>query len=532
MKKNSVVFKRLILPIALIAIVMFAIIAILLEPYKAYLFLHILVILLSLGLAVLALASRPSRGQNAVILFMLAAAIYIFGFVLQILASTIEGYYLACCTQYFGEMIVFIGLIFYVSVLCRKRIPWWVYTFQVIISALVVYALISTRENHFFYREISISNEGPFPRLKLTYGPGFFIAISYIAILSTAMLVIVIVHAFKSKGNERKRCLCSIAAIISCWLPYLLQIMGLTGGYEIPGVGMVLAAFWLMLVLRRYGFLDSVTLAGEKVIASNAYGIMVMDDDYRLVYCNRTMEQIVGRIAENVDLRKNPKVRNIIEGRSETLKFNDRIYDIRFDELSEKNSNSGYMLWLIDNTEHYRAVDLIMENAEKDPLTKLFNRDAFHERLINQLGASNGGTFIMVDVDNFKQVNDRFGHKRGDEVLLLLAGIFKEFDEDSFLSCRIGGDEFAAFVPNVTDKEAVGRLIGDVANRFNTKLREIGCERITGLSIGALVCTPDQALQADFDTFYSGADELLYRVKENGKGNFLIGDLSLNIRHK
>ncbi len=96
--------------------------------------------------------------------------------------------------------------------------------------------------------------------------------------------------------------------------------------------------------------------------------------------------------------------------------------------------------------------------AYKDPLTGLLNRRAMEQVLKLELArAKRYGTaliLVFVDIDNFKPINDRFGHDRGDEVLVYMASSFTELSRESDIIARFAGDEFVLILPGVSAKEA------------------------------------------------------------------------------
>jgi diguanylate cyclase (GGDEF)-like protein len=123
--------------------------------------------------------------------------------------------------------------------------------------------------------------------------------------------------------------------------------------------------------------------------------------------------------------------------------------------------------------------------AQTDSLTGLFNHRYFHERLRAELGRTNRSheplSVAMVDIDEFKRVNDVHGHGTGDEVLLVLADMLRAELRVSDVVCRIGGEEFAVIMPGCTAEAAV-----DALARLHERLASepVGTAGSIGLSIG------------------------------------------------
>ncbi|OVX06080.1 hypothetical protein BME42_05115 [Klebsiella pneumoniae] len=86
------------------------------------------------------------------------------------------------------------------------------------------------------------------------------------------------------------------------------------------------------------------------------------------------------------------------------------------------------------------------EQAIKDPLTGLYNRRGF-EKMYESISSGKQVNIIAIDIDHFKQVNDRFGHDAGDKVLQELATLLKEICRENDFICRFGGEEFVIVIP-------------------------------------------------------------------------------------
>ena len=87
--------------------------------------------------------------------------------------------------------------------------------------------------------------------------------------------------------------------------------------------------------------------------------------------------------------------------------------------------------------------------AELDGLTGLYNRITMERRVDDHLRSKQPGTMIVLDLDHFKQVNDRYGHIAGDMLLCTIANVLKKMFSGRNLVGRVGGDEFVIFIPSV-----------------------------------------------------------------------------------
>jgi diguanylate cyclase (GGDEF)-like protein/putative nucleotidyltransferase with HDIG domain len=158
----------------------------------------------------------------------------------------------------------------------------------------------------------------------------------------------------------------------------------------------------------------------------------------------------------------------------------------------------------------YRALRA-MRLALTDPLTGLGNHRHFHERLERELieAERNGSPFslCLVDVDDFKRVNDLFGHPVGDSVLSQLATTLRQNGE----AFRLGGDEFALLLPDYAEGDAV-----ETAATIIERIADVRLDHVGSVTVSAGVATfPRQA--PDRGELIRLADSALYWAKENGK---------------
>lgn len=156
--------------------------------------------------------------------------------------------------------------------------------------------------------------------------------------------------------------------------------------------------------------------------------------------------------------------------------------------------------------------------ATTDMLTNLNNRSAAEKRMREFLFNKNqDGAFFILDLDNFKLVNDRFGHPEGDKVLRDVAQIIRSVFRDNDVMARLGGDEFCIYAPGMMSVETVNRCVTSLLSRccFEYTYKE-SCFAVTA-SIGVVF-----ASQANYEytTLYEYADQALYSAKTKGKNTW------------
>jgi diguanylate cyclase (GGDEF)-like protein len=154
-----------------------------------------------------------------------------------------------------------------------------------------------------------------------------------------------------------------------------------------------------------------------------------------------------------------------------------------------------------------------MRLALTDPLTGLGNHRHFHERLREELQDARRNrrplALCLADIDDFKLVNDRFGHLAGDRVLAEVAARLRQGGE----SFRLGGDEFALLLPQ-SSEESARRTAGSIVERVAAlELEEVGSVTV---SVGLAIGDPARGGQGDL---IRRADGALYAVKQGGKNS-------------
>lgn len=487
--------------------------------YQIYVGFHVAVLLVTLGILIMVLLAKPSRGQIGTVLFAMSSCIYIFGFIEEIISDNVNSFYTATLTQYLGECMLIVGFTIFVGEMCHREIPPVIYALESVLGVVFMWMLFTTKENHIFYTAMGVDMNGPFPRFDLEHGWGFWFFVVYMVAACIGCLAICVLGIRQSGGADRKRMICTACAIICPWIPNFIRYIGVTEGYEIAGIGFAGSVTMVGLALLKYGYFDSIALAGENALNHGKEGIMVVDTNYKITYYNKRMDEMFGKLSLKYNIYKNRALADIFEGKEKTLERGGRMYEMRVETLAEGGYVQGYMLWVLDITEHHNMLMQVNELAHKDPLTGIYNRSCFKTLLENYLEQQGNGAMFMMDMDNFKQVNDRFGHQAGDEVLRKFGQVLLELKED-VIPCRIGGDEFCLFYKEAADIKELETLAKKIGDSFQDKMAEEKYAGVTTISIG--IARTVDAAGRDFEKLYSSADKALYVAKKRMKNTYYI----------
>ncbi|MNK80250.1 putative diguanylate cyclase YcdT [compost metagenome] len=175
-------------------------------------------------------------------------------------------------------------------------------------------------------------------------------------------------------------------------------------------------------------------------------------------------------------------------------------------------------------TERYRREKQIARLAERDPLTALYNRRALEvraPRLLRDVSSTQPGALLLIDIDNFKPVNDLYGHTAGDRLLVSLSEMIRSVLPEDALAARLGGDEFVILLSNAS-KERIVQMGDALRDQFHSAAAQTFTtpEAVT-LSIGANLFDHPPASLA---TLIEQGDAALYESKRGGRNSIRLVD--------
>jgi diguanylate cyclase (GGDEF)-like protein/PAS domain S-box-containing protein len=280
-------------------------------------------------------------------------------------------------------------------------------------------------------------------------------------------------------------------------------------------------------------------------ILSSSIGMAIVatDVDYQIKYFNPVAEQIFDCTAEDVigtsalELQilkmavpsRLLKMRDIVRRKGEYLfplhiggDGGSRFYDGRVTGIKDRmNRLAGFVMMLRDVTEHRQYEEEIKHLAYHDALTGLPNRVLLSDRLAQTLAQSSRnrtqGALMILDLDNFKDINDTLGHSMGDLLLQAVSARLRDSVRKSDTVSRMGGDEFVLLLPKITSPESATVIARKIIRAFHNSFDCTGNTLQITPSIGIAVF-PDDGV--DEETLLKKADIALYRAKEEGRNTF------------
>ncbi|HEX5166730.1 MAG TPA: GGDEF domain-containing protein, partial [Thermomicrobiales bacterium] len=174
---------------------------------------------------------------------------------------------------------------------------------------------------------------------------------------------------------------------------------------------------------------------------------------------------------------------------------------------------------VLDVTERKQLETRLSHQAYHDPLTGLSNRAHFLERL-EEHQRQDTVAVLFIDLDNFKEVNDRLGHNAGDRVLCIIAERLRLCLRDGDLAARLGGDEFTVLLQGLTAPHSVDSVARRILQVLSEPIAIDGESVLITPSIGVAITTPD--LDDTSEGLLRAADTAMYRAKRDGKARYAV----------
>jgi diguanylate cyclase (GGDEF)-like protein len=281
-------------------------------------------------------------------------------------------------------------------------------------------------------------------------------------------------------------------------------------------------------ILEQHLDLYVMTRQGEKGLVSEKLVERIRDSLRSLVAATfGTTEMVVMGEASELPALPQP-ADSLAHERHALLQLENRTAGVILLYASEPFSTDDQELLEIYSTQvsmllaSLRARERIVNLAETDDLTGIWNRRYFRRRLPQELERARvysvPMSLLIIDVDDFKQINDTFGHTVGDVVLSELCGAVRETLRPPDLFARFGGDEFAIILPH-TDLDGARAVADRILDRVRTLLIETDDGTIRcSISIGVTDFRP--AVDATADDIIRRTDERLYQSKRSGKNRY------------
>ena len=166
----------------------------------------------------------------------------------------------------------------------------------------------------------------------------------------------------------------------------------------------------------------------------------------------------------------------------------------------------------------FKQKNFLQNESYHDPLTKIYNRRYVERYVEMNLDISESCAMILIDLDNFKTVNDELGHEKGDELLCQVSDILRSNFRKTDCVARIGGDEFLIMMPKIGNKENVSEKVKKILKEFPIIVENEQKDKKVEVSLSVGVIFTKTGEENQYEELYRRADSYMYKAKKNGKG--------------
>ncbi|WP_249901191.1 histidine kinase N-terminal 7TM domain-containing protein [Paenibacillus sp. PK3_47] len=479
-------------------------------------------------------------GIKAFIISSAASAIYTFGFALELSGNTMQEISFWIKVEYLGMPYIapsslimvmhFVGL----DRLIKKKLLSVLYAVPLISTVLVW----TNEYHHLFYQSIHFREDAPRPLVDVVMGPWYIVQGSMTFGCMLAGMCLILWQWGRMKRVYRRQL---TTIFIGQFLPALgafLYLMGATpyGMDPVPVIMSVTSTLYIWAILSR-GMLTAAPIARENLFESMRDGVLVTDRSDMLVDYNRAATQMlqgldasaVGRPLAQLFLHAGKEavdyVMNVDPQISEEreLAWNKDgevcYYQVRSSPVQKKDGHlAGRMIMLIDVTERVLLQEKLLQLATIDSLTGIYNRMHFMSMSRSLLEAAVANrtpvSIILLDIDYFKNINDRYGHQYGDMALQHVVGVCRRHLQEGDIFGRYGGEEFVICLPGTSLSQAAetAEAIREDIEQ-STIITPVGLIRVTS-SFGVVDA---HRQNITLEELLSEADHALYTSKRSGR---------------
>jgi diguanylate cyclase (GGDEF)-like protein len=458
--------------------------------------------------------------------------IYFLGVILELTSKNIEQSILAYKIIYFGSILSGMFALVFALDYCDIKINNWIYIIWAGIIFAFIYLVFLSDSSKFFISSYNYAYIGDYFRyVNATPDFGFFIFHIFNSLEIGGSIFIIVYHHFKNTTNYTKR-------LISIAIAILFPFVGEVTYTILKAINPNMEIFFLtpltlvpMIIVLGFGIykINVFNISDENKIdsvdnISTCYVLLDNNNGYlysnavskkifsgiELLYKGQNMSKLKSWPASLLNYQYSPSAAQV------DFQIEDRSYRAYVSKVINTKSDSYSLAYFIqDITESLKIINQLEQYAYLDPLLKINNRRSFFDLVAaKKINTEKYKYFIlMIDIDFFKKINDKYGHLIGDEVLIKTSNSISTSIRETDVLARYGGEEFVIF-SYVTSLDEIKYIAHRIRSNIKNNIIKVNQELINlTVSIGISKFDPKDGISVAIDN----ADKALYVAKETGR---------------
>jgi diguanylate cyclase (GGDEF)-like protein len=476
------------------------------------------------------------RKAFSVMVFCLS--VYLFGYLMIINSNNLLEMIFWNQFQYLG--LPFVSVLWLIVALLYTKTIYSLKTRMAIllfsVPVITFFMRLTNSWHHLFYTKWEMRQYFGYYSLYMERGFWYYVNISYTIFCLLLTVVIYFIGYLKNKVGYTKPHF--FVFLFASLLPFIgiVMILFIFEDWSIDYSALIMPVSLLIISygILKYDFLEIRTLARETIFENNFAGMLVFGPGQRIIDYNKAAEKFFEAINISLNnypiehiLEREPKLLEIFESESSrdfslVIDGEERFFEIDVMPLGDPDDGNTRMLKSIrDVTEDRKIQDKLKFLATTDSLSGLNNRAQFMSLARREFDWAKRNneelSLLIMDLDNFKVINDTFGHAAGDEMIREIGNIILTSFRKTDIAGRIGGEEFAVVLKNASLKEA--KKAAEKFRETVAKRKVIYDEKEISftVSIGVAAIRDNTRDINDIEDIFKKADDALYKAKANGR---------------
>lgn len=466
-----------------------------------------------------------------IIWVLFTAFLWNFFLIFEFMVSTVEMKMLYAKIQYIGIVSLPVAWFALSAEVSSRRLSKRVRVLSSVPPIIFLIYIFFIPQPNLFWGVPTIEDTSIFPVMDFHYGPLYYFGFLPFVYL---MILISVITLWRNYGTRhphyRRQKLLLTLALLLPGVTNLLYNFDLSPikGLNLSTATLTISGVLFYFILYRNSLLDLVPITRDQIVENLDEAVLIFNQNQRLIDFNQTAAKLFDLGQKSIGLpvgeigvvELTHRVENIQDTTTKTLTLLDGlVYDISINLVKEPHGEffKAMIVTLRDITHEQLLNQQLQMLAQRDSLTGLYNRRTLFSQGKELLAANSSHRVaaIMIDLDNFKEMNDTYGHAYGDTILQTVGEALSNLTTPKIIVGRIGGDEFVLLTVEQDVQALAERLSKSVSSRLSVVAKE-GLKPT--LSIGVSTLNLEECKKEDpLEYLLIRADQAMYQAKSQGK---------------